>query len=109
MFIVWLIRHLILSKRYISHHNIKKILRMVCFFKTRNLNLCLWIKLLCDPSGQAVQLHPVQAAVLHPLRQHPEEIPDTYRRFQNISFFKPHPAKCIVDRTDNYRRCVMGI
>ena len=59
MLIIGFICHLILSKGYISHHNIKKIIGMVCFFKTGNLNLCLWIKLLCNPPGQAVQLHPV--------------------------------------------------
>ena len=107
--VIRLICHLILAKRNISHHYIKKIIGMVGFLKSSDLDICFWVKLFCNPSCQAVKLHPIQAAFLHRFRQHSKKVSRSHRRLQNISFFKPHPAKCFINGTDDYRGSIMGI
>ena len=107
--VIRLICHLILAKWNISHHYIKKIIGMVGFLKSSDLDICFWVKLFRYPSCQAVKLHSIQAALLHRFRQHSKEISRPHRRLQDISFFKPHPAKCFINGTDDYRGSIMGI
>ena len=54
-----------------------------------------------NASGDAVQFHTIQAAVLHGVRQHPEKVADTHAGFQNIAATESHFFYCIIDGTDN--------
>ena len=78
--IILLICHLILSERHVTHCHIKKVIGIICFFKTCDFNIRFRIKLLCYPSGNPIKLHSIKPAFLHLLRQHTKEISDTHCR-----------------------------
>ena len=69
----------------------------------------LWIKLLCDSSGQAVQLHAVQVASGHAVRQQAEEIAHPAGRFQNVAGGKTHAANDLIHGADDRRAGIMGV
>ena len=100
--------HLILSKRYVAHRKVKKV-PAVRGFKARQGNVCLGIELLGDAAGDAVQLHAVQTAAPHFLRQHPEEIAHAHGRLQDVASFESHVAHRVVDGLDNSRAGVVSV
>ena len=59
--------YLILSKRDVAHGEVVKVFSVRCL-KARDGNVRLGVKLLCDPAGDAVQLHSVELAALHRFR-----------------------------------------
>ena len=67
---------LVRAKGHVADSQIEEILP-VCVFKACDGNVGLRVKVLCDPAGNAVQLHAVQPAVVHAFRQKSEEIADT--------------------------------
>ena len=69
--VIGLVTDLIVAEWDIAHGKVIEI-PAVCGLKTGNRNLCLRIQFLRDTACDGVQLHTVQAAVLHILRQHPE-------------------------------------
>ena len=77
IFIILFIRYLILSEWHVADCYIKKIIRIVCFFKTGYFNIRFRIELSCNPARNTIQLHTIKSAFLHLLRQHSEEISDT--------------------------------
>ena len=81
IFIILFIRYLILSEWHVADCYIKKIIRIVCFFKTGYFNIRFRIELSCNPARNTIQLHTIKSAFLHLLRQHSEEISDTHCRF----------------------------
>ena len=99
---------LILTERYIADGKVKEV-TPVGSFKPSHGNVSLGIELLCNTPGNRVQLHAVQTAVSHFLRQHTEEIAHTHRRLQNISGLKSHTAHCFIDGLDDRRAGVMGV
>ena len=96
MAVIFLIHNAVVSKRHIADHHIKEIIGVGCLFKTINGNRCFLVKLFGNKPGDAIQLHTVQSAVLHFLRQHTEEIADTHGRLQNISALKSHLRQGII-------------
>ena len=92
--------YLILSERHIADGKVEEV-APVCGFKTRYGDVGLGIKLLCNASGDAVQLHAVQAAVSHFLREKPEEVAHTHRWFQNVAGLEAHIANRFINRLDN--------
>ena len=91
---------LILAKRYVAHGEVEEVLP-VGGFKAGHGNIRLWIELLCDSAGDAVQLHTVQAASLHLLREKPEKVPDAHGRLQDVAGLEAHAADSIIDCLDN--------
>ena len=67
--------YLILSERDVAHGEIVKVFSVRCL-KARDGNVRLGIKLLGNTSGDAVQLHAVELAALHLLRQQAKEVAD---------------------------------
>ena len=99
---------LILTKRHIADGKVKEV-TPVSGLKAAYCDVRLGIELLCDTPGNRVQLHTVQTAVSHFLRQHTEEVAHTHRWLQNISGLKAHAPHRFIDCLDNRRAGVMGI
>ena len=100
--------YLILSERHIADSKVKEV-ASVCGFKASHGNVGLGVKLLCNASGDAVQLHTVQAAVSHFLREKPEEVAHTHRRLQNVAGLEAHVANRFIDCLDNGGAGVVGV
>ena len=69
--------YLILSERDVAHGEVVKVFSVRCF-KARDGNVRLGIKLLGNTSGDAVQLHAVELAALHLLRQQAKAVADAH-------------------------------
>ena len=106
--VVGFVIDLILTERYIADGKVKEI-PPVGGLKAAYCDVRLGIELLCDAPGNRVQLHAVQTAVSHFLRQHTEEIAHTHRWLQNISGLKSHTAHRFIDGLNDRRAGVMGV
>ena len=99
---------LILSKGHVADGKVEEI-PPVGGFKACHGNVRLGIELLCDSAGDAVQLHTVQAASLHLLREKPEKIPDAHGRLQDVAGLEAHVANGFIDCLDNRGAGVVGV
>ena len=72
-------------------------------------DVCIGIQLLGDPTGETVQLNTIEAAVLHPLGQHSEEVAHAHRRLQNVAGLETHVFNSLIHSADDGRAGVMGI
>ena len=106
--VVGFVVDLILTERHIADGKVKEV-TPVGGLKAAYCDVRLGIELLCDAPGNRVQLHAVQTAVSHFLRQHTEEITHTHRWLQNISGLKPHTAHRFIDGLNDRRAGVMGV
>jgi len=106
--VVRLIVDLVLTKGHIAHRQIVEI-TAVGGFKTRHGNVSLWVQFFRNTPGDAVQFHAVQAAVLHGVRQHSEEVAHAHTRFQNVTAAETHALHSIVNTTDDGRAGIMGV
>lgn len=73
-FVICLVCNFIIAKRDVAHCKVIEI-PAVGGFKTCYRDVSLRVQLLRNASGDAVQFHTIQAAVLHGVRQHPEKLP----------------------------------
>src|SRR5699024_3277281 len=78
-------------------------------FKARHLDFSVRIEFLSDTPTDGVQLHSIEIAVSHGVREHTEKVTDTHCRFQNISCFKSHLSDRIIDGTNDGRTGIVGI
>ena len=99
---------LILSERHVADGDVIEI-PSVGGFKSRHGNVRFGVKLLCNPPGDAVQLHAVEPAVLHGFGQTAEEVPDAHAGLQNIARFKAHILQRLIHGMNNGRAGVVGI
>ena len=106
--VIGFISNLILTERHIANGKVKEV-PAVSGLKAAYCDVRLGIELLCDAPGNRVQLHAVQTAVSHFLRQHTEEIAHTHRWLQNISGLKSHTAHRFIDGLNDRRAGVMGV
>ena len=58
--VVLLVIYLICPKWYISDYDIKKIIRIIGFLISFDLNIGIWIEKFCNSSTDTVQLHAIQ-------------------------------------------------
>ena len=100
--------HLIRPERHIADGKVKEI-SAVSRFKACNGDVRLGIQLLGNASRDAVQLHPVQAAFPHALRQHPEEIAHAAAGFQHIARPEAQLFHRRINGTDDSRAGVMRV
>ena len=100
--------HTILSKGDIADCQVIEIF-LAGLLKAGDGDVCIGIQLLGDPTGETVQLNTIEAAVLHPLGQHPEEVSHAHCRLQNVAGLKAHVFNGLVHCTDDCRAGVMGI
>ena len=106
--VVGFVVDLILTERHIADGKVKEV-TPVGGLKAAYCDVRLGIELLCDAPGNRVQLHAVQTAVSHFLRQHTKEIAHTHRRLQNISGLKSHTVHRFIDGLNDRRAGVMGV
>ena len=106
--VVGFVVDLILTERHIADGKVKEV-TPVGGLKAAYCDVRLWIELLCNPSADGIQLHAVQTAVSHSLRQHTKEIAHTHRRLQNISGLKSHTVHRFIDGLNDRRAGVMGV
>jgi len=107
-FVVGFVVHLILSERDVTDGKVVKI-PPVGGFKSCHRDVGLGVELLCDVPGNAVQLHAVQTAPGHALRQHPEEIAHTAGRLQNVAGAEAHLFYRVVNGADHSGAGVVGV
>ena len=100
--------HLIVSKRHIPDRKIEEVLAVGCL-KARHGDVGFGIELLGDTPADAVQLHAVQSAAAHFLRQHPEEVADAHCRFQNVACPEAHIANSVIDCLNDGRSGVVRV
>ena len=106
--VIGFISNLILTERHIADGKVKEV-TPIGGLKAAYCDVRLGIELLCDAPGNRVQLHAVQTAVSHFLRQHTKEIAHTHRRLQNISGLKSHTVHRFIDGLNDRRAGVMGV
>ena len=106
--VVGFVVDLILTERHIADGKVKEV-TPVGGLKAAYCDVRLGIELLCDVPGNRVQLHAVQTAVSHFLRQHTKEIAHTHRRLQNISGLKSHTVHRFIDGLNDRRAGIMGV
>ena len=99
---------LILSKGHVADGKVEEI-PSVGGFKACHGNIRLGIELLGDSAGDAVQLHTVQAASLHLLREKPKKIPDAHGRLQDVAGLEAHVLHRVVNGADNGGAGVVGV
>ena len=99
---------LVLSKGHVADGKVEEI-PSVGSFKARHGNIRLGIELLGDSAGDAVQLHTVQAASLHLLREKPKKVPDAHGRLQDVAGLEAHVAHRLINRLDDRGAGVMGV
>ena len=106
--VVGFVIDLILTKRHIADGKVKEV-PPVGGLKAAYCDVRLGIELLCDVTGNRVQLHAIQTTVSHFFRQHTEEIARTHRWLQNISCLKSHTPHRFIDGLNDRRAGVMGV
>ena len=77
------IGQLVAAKGYVSHSQVDGIVRQVDALEAVHSDVGLGIKLLCQPPGNAVQLHAHQSSILHGPRQKAKEVAHAHRRLQD--------------------------
>ena len=100
--------YLILSERDVAHGEVIEVFSVRCL-KARDGNVRLGIKLLGNTSGDAVQLHAVELAALHLLRQQTKKVANAHRRLQNVTALEAHIADRFIDRLDDGGAGVVGV
>ena len=106
--VVCLIVDLVLTERHIAHGKIIEI-TAVSGFKASHLDVGFRVELFRNAACDAVQFHTVHAAVLHGVRQHPEEVAHAHARLQNVATTETHALHCIVDGMDHGGAGVVGV
>ena len=107
--VIRLVVDLVAAKGHVAHGHVKEVLWVIDALVALNGNAGPLIELLGDASGEAVQLHAVQLAVGHGLRQTAEEIAHAAGRLQDVAGLEAHVGEGIIDGPDDNRGGVMGI
>ena len=107
-FVISPVVDLILSKGDIADGKVEEI-PPVGGFKACHGNVRLGIELLGNAPGDAVQLHTVQAASLHLLREKPKKVPDAHGRLQDVADLKAHVSNGFIDCLDNRGAGVVSV
>lgn len=98
--VIGFVPDLILAERHIADGKVIKV-PSVGGLKSGHGNVSLGIELLGYPPADGIQLHAVQLASGHTLRQHTEEIAYTTRRLQDVAGLKSHATHGLVNRFDD--------
>jgi len=106
---ITLVCNFVLTERNVANGKIKKAVRQDRLFKASHCNVRIRIKLLCNAAGDAVQLHAVELAFFHTLRQQAKEIAHATGRFKNVATGKAHALHGLIDSLDDRGAGVVGI
>ena len=106
--VVGFIVDLILAEWHVADGKVVKI-PLVGSLKARHRDVGLGVELPGNASRNAVQLHAVQPAFCHALREHPEEVAHTHRRLQNVAGTEAHALYGLIDGADHGGAGVVGV
>ena len=106
--VIGFVPDLILAERHIAHRQIVEV-PPVGGLKSGHGDVRLGIKLPSNPPADGIQLHAIQTAVLHFLRQHTEEVAHTAGRLQDVASLKSHAAHGFIDGSDHRGAGVVGV
>ncbi len=106
--VIGFISNLILTERHITNGKVIEI-SPVGGLKPGHGDVGLGVELFCNPSADGIQLHAIQTAVSHFLRQHTEEVAHTAGRLQDVSGLKSHTVHRFIDGLNDRRAGVMGV
>ena len=106
--VVGFVVHLVLAERDVSDGKVIEV-PPVGGLKARHGDVSLGVELLGNPPADGIQLHAVQTAPGHTLRQHPEEVAHAAGRLQNIAVAKTQPFHGFIDSADHHRAGVVGV
>ena len=106
--VIGLVVHLVVSKGDIADTKIVEI-PPVGGLESRYLDIRLRVQLLGDSPGDGIQLHTVEAAAPHGLREHPEEVAHAHAGFEDVPRLESHPLHRVIDCPDNGGGGIVGI
>ena len=106
--VVGFVVDLILTERHIADGKVIEV-PPVGGLEPRHGDVGFGIKLSSNPPADGIQLHTVQLASGHALRQHPEEIAHTTGRLQNVSGLEPHVPHGLVNGPNHRGAGVVGV
>ena len=106
--IIAFVIHQVVAEGHVANGKIIKI-PPVCGFKARHGNVRIGIELLCNPPGNAVQLHAVQPGAGHMIWKHPEKVAHAAGWLQNIAGGKTHALNGLIDTPNHCRAGVMSV
>ena len=106
--VVGLVVHLVVAKGDIPDTEVEEV-PPVGGLETGHLDVRLRVQLLGDAPGDGVQLHTVEAAALHGLREQSEEIAHAHAGFQDIARLESHLLHRVIDRPDHGGAGVVGV
>ena len=106
--VIGFIPNLILAERHITNGKVIEI-PPVGGFKPGHGDVCLGIELLGNTPADGIQLHAIQTAVSHFLRQHTEEVTHTAGRLQDVAGLKSHAANGFINCLDDRGAGVVGV
>ena len=104
MLVVAPVNDLDISKRHIAHCCVKKAVRYLRLFIAGDSDPAVLIKLSGDAAGNTVQLHAVDLAIPHAVRQHSHKVANAAGRLQQIAAFQAHLRQRLVDGVDENGR-----
>ena len=102
------ILHLELAERHIAHGHIEEVIGEIHLLIAPHRNTAAGVKLAGNAAGNVVQLHAVELALRHALRQHTEEVADAAGRLQHVALPETHLSQRGIDTADHHRRRVEG-
>ena len=106
--VIGLVVHLVVAEGYIPDTEVEEV-PPVGSLETSHLDVCLRVQLLGDAPGDGVQLHTVEAAALHGLREQSEEIAHAHAGFQDIALLESHLLHRVIDRPDHGGAGIVGV
>ena len=98
--VVGFVVHLVLAEWHVADGKVIEV-SPVGGLEARHGDVGLGVELFSNPAADRIQLHAVQTALGHALRQHPEEIAHAAGRFQNVAGTKAHLLHSFIDSADN--------
>ena len=104
MLVVAPVNDLDISKRHIAHCCVKKAVRYLRLFIAGDSDPAVLIKLSGDAAGNTVQLHAVDLAIPHAVRQHSHKVANAAGRLQQGAAFQAHLCQRLVDGVDENGR-----
>ena len=100
--------YLVVSERDVANGQVEEV-PAVRGFKTGHGNVCVGIELLCDPAGDAVQLHAKEPGFRHFLREKTEEIADAHGGLQDVARLEAHAADGLIHGLDDRGRGIVRV
>ena len=106
--VVGLVIHFIVTKGDIPDTEVEEV-PPVGGLETGHLDVRLRVQLLGDAPGDGVQLHTIEAAARHAVREQAEEIAHTHRGFQDVARLEAHLSHGLIDGLDDGGAGVVGV